>query len=299
MMHQAQNTGRAPPRDRRRSRLRAILLLLRIENVLCVIPAVLLGAMLAEGLPGARTEILRALAAAVAGACICAFGNVLNDYCDIEIDRINVPSRPLPAGDLAPASAIRLALLLLAAGLVSAALLGPVELVVAGALALGACLYAVRLKRTLAGHALVGGLTAMTSLYGGLVAGRIAAALWPALLIFLAITARELLKAAEDRAGDAAHGARTAATVFGPRAAAYLFVAGSAGLMLVALAPYLAGAFGRAYLLATLLAFYPTTLLAMRGAIVAAKTGRYRTPLLLSKAGLMLGLAVMFLGALT
>ena len=34
----------------------------------------------------------------VTGFAICAFSMVANDYYDIEVDRVNQPTRPLPSG---------------------------------------------------------------------------------------------------------------------------------------------------------------------------------------------------------
>ena len=36
----------------------------------------------------------------VTGFAICAYSMVINDYYDIEVDRVNQPSRPLPSGAL-------------------------------------------------------------------------------------------------------------------------------------------------------------------------------------------------------
>lgn len=38
--------------------------------------------------------------ASLIGALVCAVGNIFNDISDIEIDRINHPQRPLPAGEI-------------------------------------------------------------------------------------------------------------------------------------------------------------------------------------------------------
>ena len=36
----------------------------------------------------------------VTGFAICAFSMVVNDYYDIEVDRVNQPTRPLPSGQV-------------------------------------------------------------------------------------------------------------------------------------------------------------------------------------------------------
>ncbi len=49
--------------------------------------------------------------------CIISAGYILNDYFDIETDRINSPERPLPSGQVKPVHAARLAYILFAAGI--------------------------------------------------------------------------------------------------------------------------------------------------------------------------------------
>jgi len=44
--------------------------------------------------------------ASVAAALVCGAGNSLNDYLDIETDKLNHPKRPLPRGDLPPYIAV-------------------------------------------------------------------------------------------------------------------------------------------------------------------------------------------------
>jgi 4-hydroxybenzoate polyprenyltransferase len=57
-----------------------------------------------------------AASAVLASICVYAAGMVLNDYADLAVDRVQRPERPLPRGDVRPASALGLGLLLLAAG---------------------------------------------------------------------------------------------------------------------------------------------------------------------------------------
>ena len=56
------------------------------------------------------------------GFAICAFSMVVNDYYDIEVDRVNQPSRPLPSGALSKSDAIAIAAIALILGFVATAL---------------------------------------------------------------------------------------------------------------------------------------------------------------------------------
>ena len=45
--------------------------------------------------------------AIIAAFLICASGDVINDYVDYEIDKINAPGRPLPSGRMSKRAARR------------------------------------------------------------------------------------------------------------------------------------------------------------------------------------------------
>ncbi|HOX36226.1 MAG TPA: UbiA family prenyltransferase, partial [Methanoregulaceae archaeon] len=77
---------------------------------------------------------------------IAGSANISNDYFDREVDRINLPSRPLPSGRITARGLWALFLLFSAAGLLAAALLsGPVLVLVAVFWAISV-LYNFRLK---------------------------------------------------------------------------------------------------------------------------------------------------------
>jgi len=81
--------------------------------------------------PGATA--LRLLAGAALAVALNAASNALNQICDLEIDRINKPDRPLPAGRLSVRAASLFSAVFFALALVLAALLGwQVLIVVAG-----------------------------------------------------------------------------------------------------------------------------------------------------------------------
>ncbi len=59
-------------------------------------------------------------------------GNTINDYYDIEIDKINRPDRPIPSGRLSPKEALALSITLFALGLIFASLVNKICLAIAG-----------------------------------------------------------------------------------------------------------------------------------------------------------------------
>lgn len=192
--------------------------LLRLSNALPAGVLVLLGGRLAGASPLAHPVAL----AAAAMICITAFGYVTNDLADQVEDRVNKPDRPLPSGRVSPSSARRMAGILAGLGLFFSLRIGGVLPVVAGGTVLGLLiLYNRRLKESAGpGNLLIGGLAGLTLSVGGYAAAGWAAVLpnlLPGAVLAAFITARELLKTAEDVAGDQAAGKSTAATVHGSR----------------------------------------------------------------------------------
>jgi geranylgeranylglycerol-phosphate geranylgeranyltransferase len=56
---------------------------------------------------------------------------ITNDYFDLEVDRVNHPTRPLPSGRISVKEVMMLALLFSTAGLIAAELLGPIAFALA------------------------------------------------------------------------------------------------------------------------------------------------------------------------
>ncbi|MCC7577098.1 MAG: geranylgeranylglycerol-phosphate geranylgeranyltransferase [Methanomethylovorans sp.] len=153
-------------------------------------------------------------------------GNAINDYYDIEIDRINKPERPIPSGKISKSKALYFSISLFALGILIAFFINTI----CGAIALFNSLllifYAATLKRTaLIGNLSVGYLTGSTFLFGGAVFyknGGIEAVSVLFLLATFATIAREIVKDIEDIEGDRLDGASTLAISIGSEKAAYL-----------------------------------------------------------------------------
>jgi geranylgeranylglycerol-phosphate geranylgeranyltransferase len=181
---------------------------------------------------------------------ITAGGNVFNDLCDLEIDRINRPDRPLPSGKVTPRAAGALSAALFAAGLALSLPCGLPCVVIAVANSLLLVAYAKALKRTVFwGNAAVSYLSASIYPFGGALAGipAMERTLPLAGITFLAMLSRELLKDAEDVPGDSAAGARTVPIVYGVKktvVAAYASAVGGIAVSLLPVVPW----WGRPYL---------------------------------------------------
>lgn len=219
--------------------LAGLLTITRPVNSLVAGLAALLGFIVATG---TLTPISILLAPIVFS--ITAGGNIFNDLCDREIDRINRPGRPLPSGKVTPVTAGVLAASLFAAGLVLTIPAGLPCVIIAVANSLLLLVYARTLKRTvLWGNVAVSCLSASIYPFGGALAGLPAMerTLPLAGITFLAMLSRELLKDAEDVPGDSAAGARTVPIALGVKktgVAAYACALGAIAVSFLPVVPW-------------------------------------------------------------
>src|SRR5690606_5370298 len=106
---------------------------------------VVVGEVIASGaLPDVTILILGFLV----GFFISGTAMITNDYFDLEVDRVNHPTRPLPSGRISAKEVMILALLFSAAGLIAAGLLGPVAFALAQIMWIISNLYNWRYKET-------------------------------------------------------------------------------------------------------------------------------------------------------
>ncbi len=187
------------------------------------------------------------------GLFICAYSMVVNDVYDVEVDKVNAPSRPVASGRVSVRSASRFATVLLLSGLACAALsLSAVAVGIAALYAFLSWLYNSAAKKTgLAGNAIVASSLAIPFIYGGVVSGGSYAG---SLLLMMALTAffsgvgREVVKAMSDVEGDAKRGVESVARSSGMRAAAAVGAAFFLLAVLSSWAPLLTGIANRFYM---------------------------------------------------
>jgi len=141
--------------------------------------------------------------AAVAVFSFIAGGNSLNDYTDREVDKLSHPERPLPSGRMTPGQVLYIsAICFIVSFLASLALNIESTVIVVLAIVLMMS-YEAKLKRdALTGNLEIALLTGMLFLLGGAVVGMMERTYIIALLAFLAILGREIVKDIEDMEGD-------------------------------------------------------------------------------------------------
>ena len=187
---------------------------------------------------------------------ISAAALILNDYFDIESDRINAPHRPLPAGLVTERDVILLAAIVTLLGFVTGYLVGPAALLVVIVVWLVGFLYNWRFKRSgLPGNLMVSFSVGMTFIYGGIVVGRP----WEALVWFFGVLVllinlgEEIAADAMDVAGDRLVASRSLAVQLGSERALRISAAVFMTVIVISGLPFLFGWLDWIFLLPVLL----------------------------------------------
>jgi geranylgeranylglycerol-phosphate geranylgeranyltransferase len=131
-------------------------------------------------------------------------GNVLNDYFDADVDRINHPKRPIPSGQISRASARVLAIVLFAtAVVVSVFTFNLIQVIIAIIAILLLITYEWKAKALgLTGNIIISLLVGLIFVYGSLSIRLSYLVLILSVMAFLANLAREIVKDVEDVRGD-------------------------------------------------------------------------------------------------
>lgn len=238
------------------------------------------------------------LIAGTSASLVAAAGYAFNDVVDLDIDRLNRPERPLPAGRISPKTAALGAQFLALAGLFIAWWLNPILGLFASVVAGSLFLYSRYLKmKPLWGNLLVALLAASAFPYGALAVGSWGRSWIPALFAFLFHLGREIVKDLEDLEGDRRNGAQTLPIRWGAAPAGAFATSVFLVLAVIVLLPWLSGLYGWHFLLCVLLVNVLTgiALLQMWSArfdLRDAKVSRLLT------AGMFLGLAAIAVGEL-
>ncbi len=235
------------------TKIRGLVQIIRPELPLAAGLCVVLGEVLGlGGVPPLPAIVLGAWC----GFLLSASAMATNDYFDLEVDRVNTPWRPLPAGLLTPRAALVVGALAGSLGLVAAWALSPAACLLALVVWILGLLYNWRLKASgFLGNLIVGLSVAMTFVIGGIGVGQPwNGTVWLFGLIALVFDlAEEIAGDAMDAEGDKQRGSHSIAILWGRRNA-LLVSAGLFGLMVVlSWIPIFWGELGLSYLVPILL----------------------------------------------
>jgi len=192
--------------------------------------------------------------AATSASFISAGGYSLNDYFDLEIDRINRPQRVLPKGEISSKKALFFSFSLFAFGLSLSFFLKPVSVAIAVVAIIFLTLYCAKFKpELLIGNVTVSLICALAFLYGGVFSDNPEISLIPAILAFLFHIGRELIKDMEDVVGDRALKSETFPIAFGIKISQFLVSAIFLVLIILTVFPYKLKIFSIYYLILVLI----------------------------------------------
>jgi geranylgeranylglycerol-phosphate geranylgeranyltransferase len=223
--------------------------LFRFELPLTAGVCVILGELLALGTVPSTAEIALGF---LSFFFISAAALILNDYFDIESDRINAPERPLPAGLVTGQDVVLLSIAVTMLGFITGYLISLEALLVVILVWAVGFLYNWRFKKAgFIGNLMVSFSVGMTFIFGGIAVGKpFEIIVWYfAIIVSLINLGEEIAADAMDVEGDRKAGSRSLALVLGSEKA--LKISGAIFLLVVFASslPFLLGWLERVYLL--------------------------------------------------
>ncbi|KYC44757.1 MAG: Digeranylgeranylglyceryl phosphate synthase [Candidatus Methanofastidiosum methylothiophilum] len=278
-----------------RRKLKGIAQLIRLDLSLAAAICVVAGEILAlSGIPSLK----QSLAGFSCGFFISASALVLNDFFDVESDRVNAPNRPLPSGIVSKQEIIYLTALTTLLGLYSALVLGISVFSIGIVFWIIGVLYNWKLKRTgLLGNIMVASSVAITFIIGGFAVGNPwNITVWSfGLMAFLVDLGEEISADAMDLEGDKLQNSKSIAIVWGKKFALKISSVLFGLVILVSFFPLIFGKMGSVYLLAMIIIdsniiYFVYKLLKSKNDAEGRKNiiGIYR--------GIMVGIIVLILG---
>ncbi len=235
----------------------AYVTIIRPLNVFLSFVTVYLVILISNG-PADPGMQLTAFYAALSASLGCAGSNVINDFFDVEIDKVNRPDRAMAKGLISKRQALIYWSIINIGALVMSAMISIPCFLIALFSVAGLFFYSSHLKGTpLFGNLTVGFFTALAFIYGGLAIGRWQAAVVPAIFAFLFHLGREILKDIEDIEGDRSQNAKTLPIVYGVRLSLLLTTLSFVLLIIITWLAYWMGIYDSTYFWIMVIAMYP------------------------------------------
>lgn len=255
-----------------------------------------LSVLVAAFITGTLEPLGAVISACISAGLIASAANTINDYYDIDIDRVNKPQRILAAGKLSPKSALIAALLEYTLGILLAAFISLPMFLMAFFFSGLTYFYSAYLKRTvLWGNISVSLTTAAAFIYGGLAVNRPAETVIPAAFAFFFHFGREIIKDMEDIRGDSRYHAKTFPVRYGMPPSIILVWVNFIILILLTILPYRLGLYGNRYLLVVVAGIYPVILYVLISILVNTTPRHLGFISNLLKADMLVGLLAIYL----
>jgi geranylgeranylglycerol-phosphate geranylgeranyltransferase len=236
--------------------------------------------------------------AVIASAFIAAFGNIINDIFDLELDRKAKPFRPLPSGEISVVAAKILAVINAFLALILSVSINSYCLLIASIALILLTFYTPYFKGFgFCGNVLVAFVSALAFFYAAIAVGNPAAGIIPAIFAFLFHIIREIVKDMEDFEHDRQFAINTGVVKYGFGRAKFIALISSTLLIAATSIPFLLGLFKLGYLI-TVIACIDIPILYIISRLFTVKNAKtYRFLSGLMKALMPLGLLAIFLGS--
>ena len=240
---------------------------------------------------------VEAFLGALAGSLIGGAGMVINDYFDVEIDKINRPERPIPSGKISLKSALVyyfvlnfIALVLVSQTNIYAFLIALISVFVI-------FFYSYKLKsKGLIGNFVVGFMTGLAFIFGGAIGENVVPLLFPFIFGLLINFAREILKDVEDIEGDRIKKLQTFPIVYGEEKSLKIFTFLIVLTIISTLLPYFLGIYNVFYFLIILFIVDLPLVYAIRVILDKPEKDQLRKISNLIKYEMIAGLIAIFIG---
>ncbi len=215
---------------------------------------VLIGAIASGFLFNLERNLFNVLICFLAAFLTASAGHALNDWKDVEIDRINCPERAIPSGRISRNTALILTIALFVVGDAIIFLTENIQailILLIGSVFIAA--YSLKFKKLgFIGNITIGLLTSFCLLLGGAALNKIEFSFWAALLAFVMNIGREITKGVDDYVGDKEEGVKTLAVLLGRKNGSYLAVLFLIFTIILSPLPYFFKLFNEIYLFVAL-----------------------------------------------
>jgi geranylgeranylglycerol-phosphate geranylgeranyltransferase len=186
------------------------------------------------------------------GFFISSSALILNDYFDIEADKINSPSRPIPSGKVKPYEVVILSIITAIIGFSIALFINITAIAIAVIFWIIGFLYNWKLKETgLLGNIMVSSSVAITFIFGGVIVGNpLDKLVWFfAFIVFFIDLGEEIASGAMDLEGDKKRKSKSIAIINGYDFAIHLSTSLFVIVIIISFIPFILQWLGSSYLI--------------------------------------------------
>ena len=222
----------------------SFLYLIRLNNILIS----LISIIVALYITGNNVSIFSLIIALTSIVFLTSGGNIINDFFDIETDRINKPLRPLVMHNYNLKFIYVLSIVFLLIGIFLPLLLSVKAFIISLIAGVFLYFYSKNFKRLpIIGNLVISILSGLLFLYGAIIGNNIQSGIFPAIFAFFITFGREITKDIEDMEGDEIAGMKTLPIIIGKDRAFIIAIINYSILIVLTFIPYLMEVYNKWY----------------------------------------------------